>query len=436
MNKFKPTIALLLFWIFLIVLHLTAQITTDIEAYTTGTYTSLYSYKLLGFSPLELILFLTLFCWILGQIIRKKEILLRKSNLSSLMLLFFIIIIIGFFNGFFNGQLKLRIGLYETKLFLYIIIGYFLTTQLVKNRKEFDITFWIIFVSILISTLIGLYNFVEGRGFPYGPYLKTLLSGEANVSFIPIGCWLTWLILKAFDWKVIVLIFPFIIIPVFLMLTGIGKEMILYLLFLFAIVFWKNKIKVRLRLITFTVPLGILLILFVQKLSNQWIDAFKTLFFGTFYLKEEGSLSVITRFLELKNIWKNLVDRFAIFQGLGLGVYWKVIYPFYTEIYVFPPSDPVGFHKNAHLFLVHILLKFGLIGLGFYIYLLYSLFKKGFLLFDRLNDKYYKGVILGLLSGILPILNIMNYYKLFLFSGVFIALISILIDLKERGEII
>lgn len=437
----EMTLALLAFWIFLAIVLLAPEIpVTDIAAYTAGTYTNIYSAKnkFFGLSIPELMIMFTVLFYLLHHLLKSTPGLLpvRKSSLTPHLAVYFLLILMALGNGLLQGPLTLRDALYEGKIFFYIIIGFFLTTQIVKDRVLFDRTFQLVLALIFFSTLVGLFHFVRGEGFPYGPFLKTLVSGEAMLAFIPIGCYFAWLILGAFGGRKTMALLPMALVPLFLMMAGIAKEMLIYLGIALLIILFARRARARLSRIAFALFVIAIAIGVLQILSSQWIKHVNYLLVRPILYGEEASGSLSSRLLEIRNIWANLIERDSPIQGLGFGVYWRVIYPFSSELHSYPPSDPTGYHKNAHLFMAHFLLKFGLLGVLLYASFIWILLKKGLALCKRVHDPYYKGVTLGLVSAVLPILNIMTYYKLYLFSGVFIGLFSVLIDLKRREEIL
>jgi len=202
--------------------------------------------------------------------------------------------------------------------------------------------------------------------------------------------------------------------------------------------FWKVNFRNKIRFIEYSILSIIIFVIFVQIAYPQWLGHMVFLMSSALGISTGGSQSGIVRWLEVKNIWANLANKYSFLQGVGLGVYWEVIYPFPEDPlhFIFPAGDPSGMHHFSHLLFMDLLWKFGFIGLIVYLYLLYSLFKKGFLLFDRLHDKYYKGIIMGLLSTIFPVLFLLGYYKLYLFAGVLIGMIAVLVRLKGADEIV
>jgi len=150
-----------------------------------------------------------------------------------------------------------------------------------------------------------------------------------------------------------------------------------------------------------------------------------------------AALSALTRVLEAMNIFQKELSEGSLVWGEGLGGW-------FTDYYPFPNYDPSAFSEEELLmrkfFSPHgtqlvIFLKMGIGGFLFYYFIMLLLFRESYLVYQKMNNKYFKSVALAFLS-FLPVLFYKNYTsKLQVFFGLALAILANIQALQSKREI-
>ncbi|KXS45922.1 MAG: O-antigen polymerase [Candidatus Frackibacter sp. T328-2] len=109
-------------------------------------------------------------------------------------------------------------------------------------------------------------------------------------------------------------------------------------------------------------------------------------------------------------MWKSAFNMFRDYPltGVGLGMFSEL----YPEKYILPEARVKNRHY-AHSIVMNILAETGVIGIGAFLFLIYSIFNTGIRLFNESDDDYWKNMTLGLLAGILAFLiHGLTFYNL------------------------
>ena len=107
----------------------------------------------------------------------------------------------------------------------------------------------------------------------------------------------------------------------------------------------------------------------------------------------EGDLSLFQRFYMWLGVYNFIMNQpLILITGVGLGNYLMSLYPYVTLL-------QFGVANGAHNHFLHHLVETGIFGLGIFLYLLFSLFRKSFQKFDDKKEQYryiYFGYFCGL----------------------------------------
>ena len=134
-------------------------------------------------NPLEVLLFMVMFSWLICSAIRRE--LSFTSPKNGYALLLFLAIILAFGYGMTRGG-DFVISLWETRAFFYLGLMLLFVPQVLTTKKQLEGLVWIFIVTISFKALQGVYRFASlGFGFGHWPNIyETLTNHEDPVFFV------------------------------------------------------------------------------------------------------------------------------------------------------------------------------------------------------------------------------------------------------------
>jgi O-antigen ligase len=134
-------------------------------------------------------------------------------------------------------------------------------------------------------------------------------------------------------------------------------------------------------------------------------------------------------------MWQSAFNMFKDYPilGAGLGMFSEL----YPTQYVLPEAE-VKHRRYAHNIIMNMIAEIGIIGLGAFLFLIYSMFKLGINLAKKLDDEYWSYIIFSLLAGIFSFLiQGLTFYNIGVsHTGKAFWLISALLMVVRREKLI
>jgi O-antigen ligase len=326
---------------------------------------------------------------------------LRKSGADRGLFIFLIVTFISlFFTVYFHATLTEFF-----KVLIYLALFY-IVLNCVEGEKDISLILNSILGLALALSLLGIlayvgqrfklsgafFDFLSRNGFttPGGSVCSTLQYTNTFAAFIILPFFISFsyfIAQKNLFKKVIYLILSLVFLITFALTQSRGGLIALLLAILLYILFLKGNDK-KFSLISFAILIGAILIVVLIK-KDIFLPIFKSftarikVMFSFFEGKWEGSLG--DRVIMIKDSLRILRDKPVL--GTGNGSY-QYVYAKYRTIYFFS--------KFPHSIFFQILDELGILGGAAFVYVIFSLFKKGFQVI-RTN---YTTISVGLYAGL------------------------------------
>jgi len=370
---------------------------------TLCTYKYVYEFRINQHTILKLSIFLLIIIWMI-KIINTSELSLKITKLNLSLALFALVLLISLF--FSKSKM---VSLQELMLFLSYVVLFFLVTNHVLNKKDFNRLIYLFFI---LSFIVSAYTLIQYYGFdPYLYDLGKLTStiGQKNwisnylAMIFPIG-FSYFLLEDNKKVKVYYFIFLSIIYTTLLICQSRGIWISIILTIIFAlIIIYKYKL------------------LNIFKNNKKWLIALLIIFLAitTIYSTEnplnksrltvtERAVSTLDRKDPSVNarllIWRTTHEMIKDNPIIGAGIgSFEMKYLFYQAEILKEASENIKYYINAaesHNEYLQMWAEIGIIGLGIFLIILAILYKQ-FLLFFRQEEDIQKKIIAwGMILGI------------------------------------
>jgi len=324
---------------------------------------------------------------------------LRKSGADRGLFIFLIVTFISlFFTVYFHATLTEFF-----KVLVYLSLFY-IVLNCVEGEKDTNLILNSILGLALILSLLGIlayvglrfklsgafFDFLSRNGFTQGGRIaSTLQYSNTFAAFIILPFFISFsyfITQKNLLKKILYLALSLIFLITFALTESRGALIVLVIAILIYILFLKGKDK-KFSLISFAILIGAILIVVLIK-KDIFIPIFKSFAARLkellpFFQGKWGSLG--ERVIMIKDSLRILKDKPVL--GTGNGTY-QYVYAKYRTIYFFS--------KFPHSIFFQILDELGILGGAAFVYMIFSLFKKGF----QAVRTNYTAISVGLYAGL------------------------------------
>lgn len=341
----------------------------------------------------NILIFIVVFCWFVSSM-SKREKLFENNGLNWLILIFSIL---GFFSvlrgGFFYGSRYMMEFIIPLKQWFTPVFLYYIALNLARNRDVLKNTVIIVMIVLTVAGLLAIKEGFDVGG--SGSLDKSRVGGLAQQPNM-MGAFFVYymfLFLGFFflDWKKLKswwLLIPFFICFRGIQVTFSRGAYIAFAFGLFTITFFKSKFLFifLIFLIVFSflnpqfLPGGVRYAINRTEVGEKIYDS--TPFEDTL---DKSSASRI-------EIWRGAIEIIKDNPLLGIGY---GIFP-----YVIPSYVPNVGQRDAHNTFLIIAAEMGLPSLAIFLLIIFVLSKNILWLYRNCEDKFIKGVALGMCGGI------------------------------------
>ena len=368
--------------------------------------------KELAFSILVIV---GLMLWKL-KMVNKEEVKITRTPLNLSVLAFMVICFLSLLWS--NSPM---VSLLELPLFLAGPMLYFIIVNNIKSEQQIN---HLLTTLLIISSLLGIYGIFQYQGIDFAFWKGNIarqqvfgLFGSVNYfaeyMIVPLPLAISLFFATQNRTHKILLLVGILAMGGSLILTftrgsylAIGISS-LFMFFLYLVSRGKSFIKEHKKIFIFILAL-IILITFLFVMPNPLNKL------GTVISKIKGRISIsqFTKGYSLKRriaTWgftTLMIKDHPIFgSGLGTFKYNSLSY----QAKFFDQGEnrslyPYGIADKAHNEYLQLWAELGLLGLGIFLWFLFSYFNYGIELLRRLKDKYKQGIIIGLMGGIVAVL--------------------------------
>lgn len=362
------------------------------------------------------------FSLLLGLWITKRIIIARNSvgifrNIfrfprMQLNLAIGVFVLFGFLSMLFSTSYPLSLEGFFFKL-LELVMIYFMVASIVKDRRSLNKVLLTILASIILITIDAIFQYVKGVDFLRGYYLYgtplwdvSQRGFRVQASFGNPNTFSGWLTIM------VPLSVSYIIVGEELWLNGSGID---------------KKWKIIIRSILSIVTLLLLWCLFLSYSRGAWLAIVLSVFFMMIIWKSKKLfitvlLSGVILFFPFANTVKTSIStlfnkgyeptvfRYAAWQiavnivkdhpflGCGLNTY-SVVAPGYKD--TVPEYETVEkITRYPHNSYLHLAAESGLLGLGAFFWIIFTLFRRSLVNLKKINNRFYNSLSVGLLAGI------------------------------------
>lgn len=386
-------------------------------------FESIYTYKVAGFSLIDYLIFLLLIRIVLFIALTGQHKFRTTFWDLAFLLITFLIIIASIYGQIFGASL--RNWLVDIKMMLFLIVPFFASRFLLKDKNDILQFFEITFLTLLAKAIVYFFGYLIKFAFSGDLVIRVTLTSD--VVFYPmllLVLMAIYLTTEKIDYKNWALVaFLIVMLNIF---WSFGREtwfwtLISMMLFM---IFVEKKYRFKLTKTVFgAVLLSVLLISIIR--PQTWKYAITTI--KTFTLKTEGKGEEETgavRIIEWINVHQLLVDTNTVLIGRGLGATWNDRYfplPKKRDQYSFPINETD--HVFTHMAFSKFYLKFGFLGsLIFWACLLLPWLKM--LKFVKNLTLEKNQVLLAILLGSISIFAKLEIVRVALISGFIFGALS------------
>jgi len=381
-----------------------------------------YPYLIRIFNPakelvFDILVIIGLMLWAL-KITAKEEFKITHTPLNLPVLSFIIVCILSILWS--NSRF---ISLKELPLFLAGPLLYFIVNNnnIIYNKQKIN---RILNILLFVGTLFGIYGILQYNGIDFPFWIKNLgrqkvfgLFGNVNYFaeylIIPLPIAISLFFVSKNKTSKILLSIGILamggsLIATFTRGTYLGLAISLIFMFiLFLISQGKNFLKEN-KKIFIIILIAILVVTYLFVFPNPLNKS------GTVISKIKGRISIsqLTQGSSLKRriaIWKftgmMIKDHLLLGSGIGTFKYNSLNY----QAKFFDQGQnrslyPYGIADKVHNEYLQLWAELGIIGLGVFVWIIFSFFNYGLKLLKRTKDDYKEGIIIGLMGGIIAVL--------------------------------
>jgi len=410
-------------------------VSDDISKYLLNSISSIYTVP-----NLNMLIVIVAFFMIVLFYIQNKRIFYTR-DMEFLVKSYFFIIIIGSLAGFTNIFIYPRVVVQDLSYFintLVIMLSVYLVYHDDKNN-ELSILLESILNAIAIKFLILFSFFVAGQGDFVGNMVK--VTKESGKTLIPLyGTMFFLFFIIERKHKILSLIF--FMIAVLLNFSVASRSSMLFMIigFIIAIFLLDTTKRKKILYLLFSFSSIIIMISFINFIHHDAINNILWKINSFFEIDINAlnftSLSAVTRYIELLNIYYKHIEEYSIIFGSGFGSYFTDIYiPFHFNLYGISAYPDEWITNNTffkpHTTPIFLFLKIGLFGVALYYFIYLKLFLKFKKNIKFINNNFDRIIYISILSNIACIITKNFSSKLQICLGIYIA-IACLISQKHR----
>lgn len=406
------------------------------------------SIHLVAFGPFTISIYWTLFmlCMMIGCYLKRPKS-FRFQKYDKYMLGVMSLYAIAGLVGAANLLQYPRDYISDASYMLNMAIAYFFIRIWVTKEGQIKRLVSLIIISYGIKAAVGVVFYQIGVGMPAGPNLRVIYeSGRVILGPVFFLCFSFLFLLKKINIGHKVLAFLFAMSTLFHLISfGSRGSSILTVfgLLLFFTFLWVNGY--RFQVAKYAVVMLILIVLCLGLINTMRPGAVKNVAWKLSSLaqydmskvEKYNSISVISRLMECLNIFYTELNENCLIWGRGLGGWYSDEYYPFGEVFVMHTSFPKDNFATRRFMKPHgtplvLFLKMGIGGLLAYYFIMFLFLRRGYILFQRTSDLYWKAVILGFTVA-LPFFYYKNFMsKLQIFLGVILAILANIESLNAR----
>lgn len=335
----------------------------------------------------------------------------------------------------------------DASYILNLAIAYFFIRIWITKEEQIKRLVSLIIISYGIKATVGVVFYHVGIGMPAGPNLRVIFeSGRVILGLVFLLCFSFLFLLRKMNvgHKILTLLFAMATLFHLISFGSRGSSILtVFGLLLFFAFLWVNGYK--LQVMKYVVVMLILIVLCLGLINIMRPGAVGNVAWKLSTLAEydmskvDGytSLSVISRLMECLNIFYTELDENCLIWGRGLGGWFSDEYYPFGKIFTIKPSFPLAHFATRRFMKPHgtplvLFLKMGIGGFLVYYFIMFLFLRRGYILFRRISDLYWKAVVLGFVVA-LPFFYYKNFMsKLQIFLGVILAILANIEALNAR----
>ncbi|MEW6607262.1 MAG: O-antigen ligase family protein [bacterium] len=267
-------------------------------------------------------------------------------------------------------------GLSEWLKFVSPLIMYILIVSLLKRKEQIMRLIYAIFFSTFIPVMIGFYQFFTGTGdtsstFGFNRIFATFMNPNSYSVYlmIPLSIAFTFLLQSGIKKPGYSLLSLVLGVSIFLTFTRTAWIGVLFMILTISILKYRRLLIIMPLILAF-------LIVVIPVIPQRFSDIFNPLSYWRNPLE--------TRFWLWQGTFSFFFDK--PFLGYGLGAFESLA------------LEALNSPKYAHNDYLRLLLETGILGLGAYLLLLFTLIKDTFKTYQRTKEPYFQAITLGFIS--------------------------------------
>lgn len=328
----------------------------------------------------DILLLLVFFSWIAKMAINKEFGLLRRTPLNLLIIGFIVVCIFSSGIGILTGHIQLLGSFFYILKYIEYFMLFFLVTNNIRDKKQakaFIIAFLITcaIVCAYVSTQIGGLDRASapfenegGEANTFGGYLVLLCAVSIGI----------FLYSKSLTWQFCSAALACFIIPPFLFTLSRGSYVAFIFMYLVLTILTRKK---RFLLIgALILSIFVLPAILPKRVTERITSTFSS---GQVYSPLGRRITVDQSTANRVESWKNIFTKWNRRPFLGYGV---------TGVGLVDSQYPL------------VLGETGIIGFGIFIWLVITIFRHSFRVFNNIEDDWAQGLTLGFLAGFIGLL--------------------------------
>lgn len=364
--------------------------------------------------------FVAMVAWI-SKWVREKRIQL-EWNIVGVFL--FIILVNALLSSIYSYDVKYSFREVRGEI-LKMIPFYFLVLSNIKTTGALKKILYAIFTGAFVMSVIGVVGYFTG----YTMYRDRTVSLYANESYTSLGfyllltsCLLLGMVTHEDNKKRKIIHAGLIIVYLACILATLTRS--IWLGFFSAVLITSFFHRKKLILL-FPV---IVLVLFLL-LPSAFTNRFKSIFDFQSYGRPGGALS------DRVQLWESATDMIRDYPFLGVG-YGKRIFKkvYITEGYILSNAQERRALPNAHNLYLDIAVQLGIPGLFIFLAMIALYFKEAIISYKNAEDSYSKGVVLGCILGVYQLLQIGLTGNLFYDENGMYIIFLMAVSLTFKGD--
>jgi len=398
------------------------------------------SVHLIALGPFTIAIYWTLFmlCMMIGCYLKRpKSFRVQKSDkyMLGVMSLYTIAGLVGAP----NLLQYTREYISDASYMLNMAIAYFFIRIWVTKEEQIKRLVSLIIISYGIKATVGVVFYQIGIGMPAGPNLRVIYeSGRVILGLVFLLCFSFLFLLRKMNTghKILTLLFAMATLFHLISFGSRGNAILtVFGLLLFFAFLWASGY--RLLVAKYVVVTLILIVLCLGLINAMRPGAVGNVAWKLASLAEYDmsqadtytSLSVVSRLMECLNIFYTELNENCLIWGRGLGGWYSDEYYPFGELFVVKTSFPRDNFETRRFMKPHgtplvLFLKMGIGGFLVYYFIMFLFLRRGYILFRRTSDLYWRAVVLGVTVA-LPFFYYKNFMsKLQIFLGVTLGILA------------